>query len=456
MRKKEVRPVKSAGLQSRSLGVETAKSKKPALPGREGKSRARLVEELRTAQRKIAVLKRKSDDLEVSRQLNLGDNPEQKRAEEALKRSQRELQAIYENAPTMMCVLDPSLRVLFVNRAFAEFVGRPVDKIKGERACGIIGCLRALDDPRGCGYGPHCATCNVRLAMVDALATGRAYRGIEYRTTILRHGQPRELVFLASVAPLKISEQGSMLLCLEEITELDIAGKALRKSEANLRALAIELSRTEERERHRLAISLHDEVGQSLALLRMKFGDLAGASRSKFEKTDIKAIRNILEKLIEQTQTLTFELSPPVLHQLGLEAAIEWLGEKICRDHGIQFAFRDDGRTKRLDDGLNALVLRCIRELMMNTVKHAKASGMAVSLKRTKNAFCAVIEDDGIGFETAILEKQKDLPGFGLFSVRENFAAAGGSFQLQSKRGRGTRVILSIPLEKETSPGGES
>jgi two-component system sensor histidine kinase UhpB len=160
---------------------------------------------------------------------------ERKRAEEALQQSQGELKAIYENAPTMMCVLNASRQVTYANRAFAEFVGRPVEELKLERACGVIGCLRALDDPRGCGHGPHCETCAVRLAMVDALATGRSHHAIEYRTTALCRGQLRNSVFLASVAPIQISGHTDLLLCLEDITEREQVVEALRASEERLR-----------------------------------------------------------------------------------------------------------------------------------------------------------------------------------------------------------------------------
>ena len=181
----------------------------------------------------------------------------------------------------------------------------------------------------------------------------------------------------------------------------------------------------------------------------MKLGEYAGGLELKSGKHDIGQICDVLEKAIDQTHALTFELSPPILHQLGLEAAIEWAGEKISQDQGIDFIFNDDGRMKPLDVDLKAFLFRCVRELMMNIVKHAKARRMTVSLTMKQNQVCAVVEDNGIGFDTSILERQAEIVGFGLFSIRERLAAVDGTFELRSEAGRGTRVALSIPVKIE-------
>ena len=235
---------------------------------------------------------------------------------------------------------------------------------------------------------------------------------------------------------------------VRDITERKRAEEELRKSESNLRALAMELSRAEERERHRLAIYLHDEIGQSLALLQMKLGSFTTASKSKSDKHDIKVLRDLLETIIEQTRTLTFELSPPVLHQLGLEAAIEWAGEKISRDHGLDFTFNDDGMAKSLNPDLQAILFRCVRELMLNTVKHAKAKRLTVAIAREGEKILYTIADDGLGFDPSLHDTRTEETGFGLLSVHEHLATMGGNCRIQSTPGQGTRITLTVP------PGG--
>ncbi len=231
-----------------------------------------------------------------------------------------------------------------------------------------------------------------------------------------------------------------------DITERKRAEEELRKSESRLRSLSAEIARVEESERCRFAIYLHDEIGQSLALLRMKLGSFATASKSKSDKHDIKVLRDLLETIIEQTRTLTFELSPPVLHQLGLEAAIEWTGEKISRDHGLDFTFNDDGMAKSLNPDLQAILFRCVRELMLNTVKHAKAKRLTVAIAREDEKILYTIADDGLGFDPSLHDTRTEETGFGLLSVREHLATMSGNCRIQSTPGQGTRITLTVPV----------
>lgn len=165
------------------------------------------------------------------------DVSERKKAEEELRGTRAELYAVYENSPVMMCVLNEQRQVLYTNRAFAEFVGKPEDELKDGRACGVFGCINALDDPRGCGYGPRCESCPLRLAIEDTYRTGVSHRAVEYRTTLIGTVPQREVVLLGSTALVQAPDRSSVLLCLEDVTDRKRAEEALRESEEKYKLL---------------------------------------------------------------------------------------------------------------------------------------------------------------------------------------------------------------------------
>jgi PAS domain S-box-containing protein len=361
--------------------------------------------------------------------VSIKDITERKRAEEALRESEERYKNLFQNNHAVMLIIDPgNAAILDVNPAACVYYGWSREELLKKK----------IDEIN-------------MLTPVEVYAEMQLARTEKRNHFIFKHrradGSIRDVGVYSG--PLFMAGKDLLYSIVHDITESKRAEEALRQSESQLRALSLELSFSEERERKRLALYLHDEIGQSLALLRMKFGGLTGIWGSKSAKQNIQQIRGLLEKVIDQTHTLTFELSPPVLHQLGLEAAIEWAGEKISQDHGIEFMFSDDGRMKPIDADHLALVFRCVRELMMNIAKHAKARKMTVSLRRTENQFTAVVEDNGIGFEAPLSERQPEKVGFGLLSVREHLGAVGGSYEFQSEPGRGTSITLSVPIKED-------
>jgi len=361
------------------------------------------------------------------------DITERKGAEEALRESEMRFREVVENIHEVFWIRDfDTRRILYVSPEYETIWGHALEEVYA-KGLSFMENVHPEDEER------------ISLSRKALYEEGRPFDE-EYRIIRPDHSirWVRARTYPVFNENMKVSRLAGIS---EDITERKLVEEALRTSKSKLRTLSLELSHAEERERRRLALFLHDEIGQSLALLRMKLGEYAGGLEFKSGKHDIGQICDVLEKAIDQTHTLTFELSPPILHQLGLEAAIEWAGEKISQDQGIDFIFNDDGRLKPLDVDLKAFLFRCIRELMMNIVKHAKARRMAVSLTMTQNQVYATVEDNGIGFDTSLLERQPERVGFGLFSIRERLAAVDGTFEIRSAAGRGTRVALSIPVK---------
>ncbi|MBP8910523.1 MAG: PAS domain S-box protein [Phycisphaerae bacterium] len=165
------------------------------------------------------------------------DITERKHAQEAVENQRAELEAIYESAPVMMCVLESDRRVLYANRAFTEFTGCSQEQLKAGRACGVFGCINALSDPRGCGYGRDCEHCAIRLAMEDTFQSGMGHRDIEYHATLERHGARREVVLLGATARIEREGRYNLLLCLQDITDRKRAETRLQQTTKLLRAI---------------------------------------------------------------------------------------------------------------------------------------------------------------------------------------------------------------------------
>jgi signal transduction histidine kinase len=236
-----------------------------------------------------------------------------------------------------------------------------------------------------------------------------------------------------------------------DITDRKQIEKRMLENQTRLRSMASRLSQTEERERHRLATALHDQVGQSLVFSKLKLDQLRHSIPSG-ELTDALAeVSKQLEQVIDDTRTVTFDLSSPLLYELGLERAIaEWLSDEIRDKHGIKTEFEDDGQPKSLDDDICATVFRCVRELLTNIVKHAEAHKVKVSVHKVDGSIKVCVEDDGIGFDPEEARYRAARTGnFGLFSIREQLEYLGNSIDIESEPGSGTRITITVSLKDE-------
>jgi signal transduction histidine kinase len=235
-------------------------------------------------------------------------------------------------------------------------------------------------------------------------------------------------------------------LLAHEIQERRLFSERLSLNQERLRALSSELVMSEDRERRRIATELHDGIGQDLAMLHLQVELLLqqgnGTPNTVTEK--LEAIRGAIEKIIHDSRSLTFEISPPVLYELGLGPAIEWLAEEISERHGIQVDVLDYASV-HLDDSMRALIFRSVRELLYNVVKHARASRVRVTLEQEDENLNIGVEDDGLGFSMED-GAGRAATGLGLFSIQERFIQLGGKIDIGSGEKTGARVTLYLPL----------
>jgi signal transduction histidine kinase len=238
-------------------------------------------------------------------------------------------------------------------------------------------------------------------------------------------------------------QDDARIMAANEQLEIQVAERT-----AALRRLASEQCLVEARERRAIAEDLHDHLGQALAFSRARLRQLQGDVVFGGHGAALEELLELLDQAIGYTRDLTFELSPPVLYELGLGPALDWLAENFARKQRLKIEFRDRCR-RHLPDDLRVLFFKSARELLHNVAKHAQAHRVKVELSCREESIILDVEDDGCGF---VLAAAADLPqdrSFGLFSIEERLRQLGGSLEIRTARGAGTRVRLVAALPPE-------
>ena len=214
-----------------------------------------------------------------------------------------------------------------------------------------------------------------------------------------------------------------------------------------LHALASDLEAAEDRERRQIARDLHDDLGQTLAAARIRLAALCDDRR-----TDVQAKAQEIGRLIDDAsrsiRSLATQLAPAVLNELGIVAALDWLGEEIERTFALQVIVSDDGKPKPLSQDARSIVYRAVRELLINVAKHAGADSATVDSTCHDGVMVVNVSDTGKGYDPAEVRAAPHR-GLGLISVRERLSLIGGAAEIRSAPGRGTRGVLTVPLTKD-------
>ena len=361
------------------------------------------------------------------------DITERKLVEERLHQAEARYRMLVENLPVAAYIASSDeFLTLFVSPQIKSMFGFPQEQWTKEPDFGIK--QIHPDD-----------VCRV-LAKFQEFRTSKVPLSCEYRI-IAMDGRVvwvrDDGVWVAGKAGQPSYIQGIMI----DITERKKAEAEIVAYQEQLRSLTAKLSLIEERERRRIATDIHDYIGQTLAVTKMKLGSLRKSLISTPFTNNVDEIRQLIEEAIHYTRSLTFELSPPILYDLGFEAALEWLGEQIHERHDIQVSFENDRQSKPMTDEIRIILFQAVRELLFNVVKHAKAQKVDIFIQNRANNIRIEVVDDGIGFDTLKSKNFGRTDGFGLFSIRERLEHLGGYFKVESKSGHGTRIVLETPLD---------
>lgn len=287
-----------------------------------------------------------------------------------------------------------------------------------------------------------------------------AYAELQRAQEALQESEARQQQLIADLDA-RVRERTLALHEANERLSREIEGHlrtqdALLGHQKELRDLADSLVLAEEKERRRIAVGLHDDLGQALAMANIKLGQLAA------EQPDLVAevgeVRLLLRKAITRTRTLTFELSSPILHELGLDAALENLVQQFGARADIVTHYESDD-PRQVPEKHAIIMYQAVRELLHNVQKHAAASEVSVSCAWSATDLAVSVADDGRGL-TGDTGGLRD--SFGLFNVQQRMDHLGGSFLLESAPERGTKVTLRMPLaeggsnESSQSSGGDA
>lgn|GEM_PF-6561749 len=237
-----------------------------------------------------------------------------------------------------------------------------------------------------------------------------------------------------------------------DITRRKQTEKELLTRSRQLRSLAVELARTEERERRRLAIDLHDGVGQYLAVCKLRLSRLQEKAGPPVDG-QVGQVMELLGTAINDTRSLTSRLSPRVLHEMGLKAALEELVQEKRDHYGLDIQVEAGDDLAEPEEDLSAFIYRAVSELLHNTAKHAQAKRVRVAFRSNGDQYLVEVRDDGTGLEIEGPDPAIG-HGLGLFHLRERLEFMGGRLILENPPGGGARVALVLPREgPKPSPG---
>ncbi len=358
---------------------------------------------------------------------------EYKQAEETLRQSENKFRTIFETAANLITSANFEGIIVDCNSRVKEVLGYEKEELIGQPAAKII-------------HPDYLEKANE--ALQEILSKGHSHNN-EYKM-VRKNGDLIDVSINSSALRDENGKPVRTICIVDDITERKQARQKLLDDREQLKSLASQLSLTEERERHRLATELHDQIGQSLVFSKLKL-DLLRKSASSEELVEaLEEVCNNLGEVIDDTRTLTFDLSSPILYELGLEAAVaEWLKDEIQEKHGIEAEFEDDRQPKPLDEDIRTVLFRNVRELLVNIVKHAQARKVKVCVHRADGNIRVSVEDDGVGFDPVdVTSRAAKGAKFGLFSIRQRLEQLGGFIEIDAEPGRGSRISMTAPLKQ--------
>lgn len=376
----------------------------------------------------------RTTQLETAQAVLQGELEKQRQADAALRESELKYRELVENANSIIIRWNSDGTIVFFNEYAQAFFGYTQDQVVGRHINLII--------PDTDSEGQDLSD------LVQRVAADPEHYKTNENENITRDGRRVWVGWSNRVIRDERGEIVGLLAVGTDRTAEREARRQLLAHQQRLRELASELALAEERERRRIAREIHDNLSQTLAFTHMRLTALTLNPLPARLSGPLSEAIELVRQAVADTRSLTFELSPPLLYEMGIEAAVEWLTETVAQRHELEYEYQDDGQHKPLPEETRTLLYQAVRELLNNTVKHSRATRVYVRVARAGDCIVIGLGDNGIGFDPAeVLAQGRRHSGFGLLNVRERMEHIGGCLEIDTAPGRGVHLTLYAPLQ---------
>lgn len=298
--------------------------------------------------------------------------------------------------------------------------------------------------------GRHChdlvaPACRTRLDQYVAQAMAGDPEVPMVQLTINRldgHQRQAEIV----VATLPGYGDDLTLALLHDVTRHNGERLELERSRAELRSLSGSLVEAREEERRRIARELHDDLGQRLSWMKMELSDIADHGSRPATRARMAAMLELLDETMASLRRISADMRPLMLDDLGLNAAVEWLGREASRRMGIEVTTSLGEVEPEIDDRTATTVYRIVQEALTNIGRHARATDARITIEQQARELVLTVKDNGTGFPNSAVRKEGS---FGLMGIRERAILLGGRFEVDNPPGGGGRLRVWLPIGHE-------
>ncbi|WP_158840115.1 PAS domain-containing protein [Polaribacter sp. L3A8] len=361
------------------------------------------------------------------------DITEQKRITSEIEKAEEMYRILTDNSNDLICLHEMDSTFKYISPSIKNILGYNQSELLGKKVFGVIH-EEDID--------------SLKNVMSQRMFSSMVIDAFVCRV-LHKEGHYVWLEFLSSPV-YKNNKVSSFISTARDITQSILAKQEIEEYQVSLQKLTTEMTVIEEKQKKEIATNIHDHLSQSLVISKMKINELKKRSQLKMIDEDLKFIETHISEALENSRKITYELSPPVLYQLGIIEALNWLFDNVEVTHKIKCVINSNVDSINLDEIKSILLYRSIQEVLMNAIKYANATLITLGLDKNKLGLDIFITDNGVGFDTSVLNNNQNHTGsgFGLFTVQERIRNIQGKFTIKSKINEGTSIKIFIPLSK--------